>query len=157
MSTRTQAEILARIDEAADDDWLGFRRDVLISALDHEHAIPFLKEGVTAEQWNADNEGGRFADVEQSARDYYTFALGKIRGHRGISASRSVEKLTEFAWLLCRDDVITAMEEADYTNYGAPKVKAFAAGFGLDWPNEPDMERMAAGLPCEPGCGMGCG
>lgn len=146
---RTQAEILERIKNVEDDDYFGFKRGVLISALDFEHALPFLKEGVTKDQWTPD-------DAATEAASYYKFALGKIQDHRGISADRSVQKLTEYAWLLGRDDVVAAMDEAEYAQYGAPKVKVFAEMLGYAWPDEPDLNNMAAGRPCEPHCDMGC-
>lgn len=153
---RTQDEIVARLKTlSVGEDVLGFRSEVLISALDYEHVRPFLKPGVTAEEW--DKIGTPPHEIEERARDYYAFALGKIRNHRGISASRSVDKLAEYAWVLGRDDVVDAMAAADFAQYGAPQVKAFAAGFGEVWPAERWATRMAAGLPCEVGCVMGCG
>lgn len=147
---RTQDEIVARIRDVADDDFLGWRFEVLVMALDFEHAKPFLNDEIAAEMWTT-------LDPETEARRYYGFAIGKIRDHRGISAERSTIKLREFAWLLCRDDVLAAMDAADYSQYGAPKVKAFGQGFGLTWPDDPAMKRMADGEPCEPGCSGGCG
>lgn len=149
---RTQEEIVARIGDVADVDFFGFKLEVLIGALDFEHARPFIKPDVTAAEWDKLRE----SDTDAAARNYYRFALGKIEGHRGISASRSVDKLTEYAWLLGRDDVVDAMAAADHAQYGAPKAKAFGAGFGEDWPSERWAVRMAEGLPCEPGCEMGC-
>lgn len=153
-AVRAQGEIVARVRAVADEDVLGFQREVLVDALDFEHAREFLKADCTQEEW------GEVPDADvllAEAREYYVFALGKIRDHRGISASRSVSKLTEYAWLFCRDDVVTAMDAADYAQYGAPKVKAFGSGFGLAWPDDPAMKRMADGEPCEPGCSGGCG
>ncbi len=151
---RTQDEIVERIRAVEDDDFLGFRREVLIiHGLDFEHAREYLAPETTAEQWKAAVP----ADLLRAATEYYDFALGKILDHRGISASRSVDKLTEYAWLLGRDDVVAAMEAADYPQYGAPKVKAFADGFGLAWPDSEVMTRMANGEPCTPTCAEGCG
>jgi len=153
-TSRTQDEIVTRIEVVrVEGDWLGFRQEVLIGALDFEHAKPFLNEGVTEVEWN----GKRDADLEQTAKSYLEFAIGKIEDHRGISASPSVDKLTEYAWLLGRDDVVSAMENAHYPQYGAPKVKAFADGMGWPWPDAADLNRMAEGSLCEPGCQSGCG
>jgi len=151
---RTQEQILVRIEQVSGDDWLGFAVEVLVDALDYEHAKPYLKEGVTAEAWSVRLNG---QTVEDQAKGYLEFAIGKIEDHRGISATRSVSKLTEYAWLLGRDDVVAAMDGAHYPQYGAPKVKAFADGMGWPWPDQPDLARMAEGLPCEPGCASGCG
>lgn len=160
-AARTQDEILARIHAVGADDILGWRQEVLIGALDYDHAkLGRLKPGTTAEDWDE----ARITDVEQAARDYLTFAVDKILHHRGISASRSVEKLGEFAWLLGRDDVVEAMAAADYPQYGAPKVRAFATGMGWPWPGDgvdprdaAGLARMVQGLPCEPDCAGGCG
>lgn len=159
--TRTQQEITTRIDDLTGvirphwlgEDVFGYRRQVLVGALDFEHARPYLADGVTAERWDAE----RYLDLDAAARAYYDFALTKIENHRGISAARSVVKLGEFAWLLGRDDATAAMDAARYDQYGAPKVAAFGQALGLDWPDEPWARRMAAGQPCAPGCWMGCG
>lgn len=153
-TARTQEEIVARIVES-DSDMFGFAREVLVAALDYEHAKEYLKPEVTQAEWVADSGPGQ--DLAGPARDYYGFALGKIRDHRGISASRSVVKLREYAWLLGRDDIVAAMDAADYAQYGAPQVKAFGEGLGLAWPTTEDMVRMAQGLPCETNCYSGCG
>lgn len=153
---RTQEEIVARIESLGiGEDILGFRREVLLAALDFEHARPFIGPSITAARWG--EMAVPAAETEQVARAYYSFALGKIEDHRGISASRSVEKLTEYAWLLGRDELVDAMAALDYPQYGAPIVKAWGEAFGEPWPDEPWAVRMAAGLPCEPGCQMGCG
>jgi hypothetical protein len=124
--TRTSAEILARAQAA--DDIFGWAQELLLSYCDYETVKPLLNDGVTAEDWatNADDP----AKVGDAARSYYAFALGKIEDERGISAERSVIKLREYAWLMGRDDVITAMDAALYPPYGAPKVAAFGQGFG---------------------------
>lgn len=153
---RTQDQIVTRMREVvADGDMLGFRREVLLEALDYEHARPYLKPETTEQAWA--ESVGETPLADRAAR-YLDFAVGKILDHRGISAGRSVEKLTEYAWLLGRDDVVTAMNRADYAQYGAPKVKAFAVGLALPWPDaDTELERMADGDPCEPGCESGCG
>lgn len=152
-STRTPAEIVARIADPHTDDWGGFVREVLVPYLPFTDAQQFLKDGVTAEDWTPEPADG----VADAAQSYYDFALLKIRNHRSLSADRSVAKLREYAWLLGRDDAVAAMDQADYRNYGAPKVKAFAAVLGYPWPGDEDLNRMAAGESCWPDCEDGCG
>ena len=157
---RTQADIVARIAHLRleDTDLFGFREEVLLAALDYAHARQFLPGDVCASDWHQQT------DHEAYAQAYLEFAIGKILDHRGNSASRSVDKLAELAWLACRDDVVAAMESADYPRYGAPKVKAFADGFGwafADAVDDPDarqaLARMAGGDECDPrGCEWGC-
>jgi hypothetical protein len=156
MTARTQDEILARARavRAEGEDVFGFRVEVLVDALDFDHAREFLAPQATKQQWRQET------DHEAHARWYLTFAIGKILDHRSNSATRSVDKLGEFAWLLGRDDVLAAMDRAEYPMYGAPIAKAFADGFG--WPffdavTDPHdvqaLARMAQGDECDPdGC-----
>jgi hypothetical protein len=160
MPARSQTDIVARIAQLRVDgtDLFGFREEVLLAALDYEHARQFLPSDVSASDWQ------QRVDHEAYAQAYLEFAIGKILNHRGNSASRSVDKLTELAWLAGRDDVVAAMEAAEYPMYGAPKVKAFADGFGwafADAVEDPDarqaITRMARGDECDPsGCHWGC-
>lgn len=159
---RTQDEIVARIRdiEQNNDDIMEWRRGVLVSVLDFEHAREFLAPVVEEHIWDRDYM--LTVSVNGAAEDYLRFAVGKILAHRSISASRSVNKLREYAWLLGQDDVVDAMDAAPYPMYGAPKVKAFADGMGWSFPNltsrtdTRDVNRMAEGLPCRDVCVGGC-
>lgn len=158
MSARTQDEIVARYHSS--DGFLGFAAEVLAEAMSVETIRSINPAAELPEGWTPKTTEA----IEAEARDYLTFAVGKIVDHRGISAVRSVTKLTEFAWLLGRDDVVAAMGAAEYEQYGAPQVKAFADGMGwtfLDlpaWPGDRDaLARMAEGLPCTEDCQNGCG
>ncbi|MEU7171507.1 MULTISPECIES: hypothetical protein [Micromonospora] len=165
MTMRSPQDIAARIHaiRASDDDLLGFAQEVLMEALDFEHAQQFLFPATTAAQWDQ-QRWSEHSDTENYARWYLEFAIGKILDHRSGSASRSVTKLAELAWLLGRDDVAAAMDAAGYPMYGAPKVSVFASGLGwpitdlLDDPGDRQMlARMAEGLQCSPdGCIQGC-
>lgn len=151
--TRMSAEIFAHAQAA--DDFLGWAREVLLPYCDYETALPLLNEGVTAEDWFLGMNDP--AKVGEAARDYYEFALGKIADERGISAERSVIKLREYAWLMGRDDVVAAMDEAPYPMYGAPKVAVFGEAFGFAAEAVPmvcDCGRpLAKGIAfCSPGC-----
>lgn len=151
---RTQQEILERVRTVRTA--FGFAQQVLIPHLDFEHAKEFLVPEVTAQEWDESRRAD--ADVASAATDYLEFAFGKCSDHRGLSASRSVEKMTEYAWLQGRDDVVKAMDEAEYAQYGVPKLVAYAKGFDLHIPDDdPGLLRMAQGVPCEEGCDMGCG
>lgn len=156
MTARTQDEILARFQAIEEYDFLGFRSEVLAEAMTAETLRPLADP-------DANLSDHKPIDAEAVAREYMVFAVGKIVDHRGISASRSVEKLTEYAWLMGRDDVIAAMEAVEYEQYGAPQVRAFAETLGWPWPGEVAndelkmLDRMANGLPCRPDCEDGCG
>lgn len=125
--TRTQDEIWDRAKAA--DDMFGWAQELLLPYLDYDHAKPILNDDVTAEAWAEHHQTDE--SLEQAARDYYAFALGKIEAERGISAERSVIKLREFAWLAGRDDVVEAMDAAEYAPYGAPKAAEFGRLMGM--------------------------
>jgi hypothetical protein len=128
--TRTAEEIIARTNSQNYTDPFGWTLEVLLPYLEFDAVHRLLDEaGVTDEEW--DDVRSDPADIENAARAYYLFALGKIDNERGISAERSVIKLREYAWLAGRDDVVAAMDAADYTPYGAPKVALFGQAFGF--------------------------
>lgn len=163
---RTEAEIVDRINliRGTNADWAGFRQEVLFSALSWEALVPYLREGLTEEEKaeaQANRAGRDEAWLLNEAQEYFHFAIGKIIDHRGISASRSVEKLTEFAWLMGKDDLVKAMDETEYSKYGAPIVLLFGRGMGFSLPklDEADslaLDNMANGVPCMPDCEEGC-
>lgn len=154
---RTQEQILERLEalDAQSEDTFGFRAQVLREALDYEHVKHFVDESVTEQLYESVRRQDGFTDAK--ARAYLEFAIGKIIEHRGISASRSVDKLREYAWLLGRDSVVGAMDEACYAQYGAPKVRAFAEGMEWRWPDDPALTRMSTGDKCNADCTSGCG
>jgi hypothetical protein len=152
--TRTQDEIVQRIRDTRDDDWAGFRAEVLLSRLDFEHAREFLKPTATPAEWAKDPPP---ESVEEEARDYMAFAWGKAIGHRGISAGRSIDKIGEFLWLLGRDDTLERFEQADYAQYGAPALALACREMGWPIPEDEATQRMIRGEPCRPDCYEGCG
>ena len=163
--TRTQEQILARFRSIEQgDDWLGFRREVLLESMTRDSLRTIASDLDATEPEDDQTTYPAVApeQLEQTAREYLTFAIGKAAGHRGISASRSVDKLREYAWLLGRDDVVKAMEAAEYAQYGVPQLKAFAEGMGWPWPGDVHdweakaLARMVEGLPCDPECMDGC-
>lgn len=157
--TRTQPEIVTRIraieSKKDDEDWLGWRREVLIDALTYEHAEPWREKDVTEAEWE---EGrARQGEIDTVARRYLRFAIERIEEHRSTSASRSVYKLGEYAWLMGLDDTVAAMNAAAYPPYGAPKVQVFAEALGLTLAKRggedgKKLDRMIAGQRCRDEC-----
>lgn len=154
---RTQREIYDRFRKIASEDLFGFRREVLLTVIADEAIRLLIAAGfLKANDFDSIPEQTD-EQVTQAAHQYLNFAISKILDHRGLSAGRSIEKLSEYAWLLDRTDVQRAMDDAPYPQYGAPKVRAFAQTMKLFWPSDYMLDRMANGLPCEEGCDMGCG
>jgi hypothetical protein len=151
---RPTLEVAARIRTIESDgsDPFGWRRETLVSTLPYSQALPFLAEPPTPTIW----EEERVVDVAAEARAYLRFAIDKISNHRGISAGRSVDKLAEYAWLLGQEHIVDDMIAAEYPQYGAPKIRAFALGMGWPWPDDEWLRRMVDGAPCRPDCQEGC-
>ena len=156
---KTQDEIAHRIKEldSNQQDMLGFQREVLINCLDFEHATRWLKSEApcSPEEWNKGLPRTR-DDVLVAMRDYMSFAWGKVEDHRGISATRSVEKMEAWIWVLGDDETLKKVQAASYAVYGAPQLKVVCDQYGFPVPTEESMQNMIAGMPCAPGCESGC-
>jgi hypothetical protein len=127
MSTpRTQEEILARMEQVKNDDIFGTQRSDLIDYLTYENAAQFLKDGVTAEQW----DGREKFSPRERMTSYMDFAWEKAIDKRGLSAMRSMQHYTIWLWL-DGDDVIhpTLM---DYEFYGKDELVRICEYLGLD-------------------------
>ncbi len=149
---RTQDEIVEHI--RANEGLLDFTASALVPYLDFEHAKPWLKEDVTADQWKPtplDRE-----TVLAEMREYMEFAWGKVEDHRGISASRSVDKMGAWVWLLGDDEVLADFKATGYPNYGAPKLAVVCRAYGFPIPDDEGVQRMIQGDDCGIGdCGCG--
>lgn len=149
---RTFEDIVERIKNRS--SIFGFDAEAIIDFLPFDQAKQFLKEGVKEEDWKTvplTREG-----VLDKMRDYMDFAWEKAENHRGISASRSVEKMGVWLWLLGDDELLKQFEDTPYTNYGVPKLMFICQKFGFPFPDNQEVKNMAEGLPCAPGCN-GCG
>lgn len=151
---RTQEEIATKV-RASRTKFLDFAGDALLAYLDFDHAREFLKDGTTAEQWAECHTPLAADKVIAEMRDYMSFAWGKVEDHRGISASRSVDKMTAWAWLLGDGGAYAAIEAAGFPNYGAPKLAAVCRVLGFPIPDDSGVQRMIAGERC--GAYDGCG
>lgn len=147
---RTIDEVRAHYNDEARKrgDVFGFGSEVL-----GVHLPEGWKDGCES---NADKHPLTDEFVRSEAVSYLHFAFGKAIDHRGISASRSVQKMREYAWLLGLDDAVAfADDDANYPNYGVPVLKHMAAALGVELPDE--IAAWPDGEPCRPGCDEGCG
>jgi len=96
------------------------------------------------------------AAVREEAMNYLRFAFDKALDHRGISASRSVLKMREYAWILDLDEAAAFADDgANYPKYGVPVLKKMAQVLGVEMPEA--IAVWPDGLSCTPGCQEGCG
>lgn len=157
---RSQTEIRARFDRlrhGEEPDQLGFKGEALIEALERATMTDLLR--------SPDSDWPETVDLDQTMRNYLTFAIGKALGHRGISAYRSIEKFDVWVWCLADQDLADRFESADYQQYGAPKLQVLVDHFGLGTlPEEirtaldtEEWRRMSTGQFCVADCREGCG
>jgi len=103
---KTIEQIVDRIQNDKNDPF-GFVADMLIEYVPYEAAKPLLSE--EAEEAYPGGEGWDVSPLTKEAvteemRSYMKFAWGKVRDHRGLSASRSVVKMAAWLWILDEDD-----------------------------------------------------
>lgn len=153
---RTAEEIVEYI--KADDGFLSFQSEVLVPYLPFDEAKQFLKDGVTVEGWVELPQPISPERVLADVQEYMKFAWDKALDHRGLSASRSVSKMTAWMWMLGDDELVElCSDDSAYPQYGAPILRAISEKYGCEIPQSDFLARMAQGLPCESGCDMGCG
>lgn len=149
----TQDQILERL-KSKQQEALNFEPDVLLDYLDFDHVREFLKEGVTAEQWGKGLKPNPLQEGETYMKEY---GWPKVLNHRGISASRTIQKMTAWAFLADDQKALEIIETTGYAQYGAPILLSLCKHWGWDVPDDPSVGRMAAGQSCTPDCHIGCG
>ncbi len=143
-------EICEIYKELGKDDFLGFSFDVFAKFVPFEKAkynfeddfINKVESGL--EKWTFINT---IEEASQDFLDYMNFAWGKAEDKRGISASRSIEKLSMFLRIMGREDLAELIDDDDlYNPYGAPALIAVCDKMGIQ---VPDSLREFAKVKCE--------
>jgi hypothetical protein len=120
-SVRTAEEIVEFYKEHQKNDMFGFMAEVLVPYLSAEQAKPFIREEFLP-KWTAQPLTRDFITAEM--KKYMEFAWGKATDHRGISAGRSINKMSCWLWLLKDDETYKfAAKTKNYPQYGAPILK----------------------------------
>jgi hypothetical protein len=122
---KTQEEILQRIEEVKENDFFGHQRHDLVSYLEFENAKPFLKEGVTVEQWQVETK-----TPKEKMTDYMEFAWNKANDKRGLSAARSMDHYTSWLWLDGDEELYKTL--SDYEYYGKPQLIEICKYLGIE-------------------------
>ena len=156
MDLRTPQEIVERI-KAKQSQLLNFEPEVLGRFVRHEHIKPLLAEGVTAAEWDEDVTDYTVENVIAQAREYMAaYGWPKALGHRGISAGRTIQKMTAWAWLACDEKALQIIRDTPYPQYGVPILWALCEHWAFPIPTSPMSYRMAHGRPCIDNCTNGC-
>ncbi len=112
---RTPQEIY---DYAMGNDFFGFALQAVIEFLPYRVIKTSLEPGVDAEKWDADVTPLAKESVLKRMQDYAKdFGWDKIQNHRGISANRTITKMS--AWAFCLGhDVEALLDGVDYPRTG---------------------------------------
>lgn len=113
---RTQQQIVDKINNLGDSDWMGTITSDLLLYLDFKNAKPFLKPEITEEEWGKIGKKFDKATLLEEMRSYMTFAWDKANGCRGLSAGRTMDHYTAWVWLLGDEGVFGDLQ--NYIYYG---------------------------------------
>lgn len=128
-TSRTQKEIVSRIEAVRETDLFGAQTGDLVCFLEYEHAKQFLTEGTTKEQWDTSTSG--VVSPARCIAEYMAFAWDKANNRRGLSAARSIDHMVTWLWLDGKDELAAQIEHYDY--YGKPQLVAVCNEYGIDW------------------------
>lgn len=139
LSIRPHDEIVEKYkDVKAEESFFDFRPEVLIQFLTFESAKPFFKPEYVAEVEAGTKEWTYVDTIEEAAQDfldYMNFAWGKAEDERGISASRSIQKLSMWLWIMGREDLADIIhKDSLYNPYGAPALIEVCRLMGIEVP-----------------------
>lgn len=129
LTSRTQEEIVKRINAIKEDDFFGFETGDLIEYLDFDHAKEFLKPEVTKKEWNKNCKTLKTAEAQ--IFEYIPFAWDKANNCRGLSAGRSMNHMRAWLWLAGETDLSRACEHYNY--YGKPNLVDICEKYEIDW------------------------
>jgi hypothetical protein len=121
LKLKSAAQIEDRIRNSK--SFFGFDKEVLVSYAEFATIKDLFKDEFIQKVESGEEKWGikSIAQAVKDFADYMKFAWGKALDERGISASRSIEKLSAWMWLLSRDDLDNTLNDDDlYNPYGAP-------------------------------------
>jgi len=135
---RTETEISERIKNGHMFD---FASDVLLDYLSWENAKKFYKdEYVKKIDSGEEKRPKKITDIYETAQDfldYMVFCWMKAIDERGLSASRTISKLSHWLWLMGRDDLESLVNDDElYNPYGSPALIAVCEKMGIDVPKD---------------------
>lgn len=134
---KTQSEILQEI-KADRGGLFDFTADVLIQFLDWESGKEFYKDEFVKEVNEGTKEKVNSLTLENGVKeflDYLEFAWGKAEDQRGLSASRSIQKLSAYLWVFGKEDLKkTLNDDSLYNPYGAPALIKVSEALSINVP-----------------------
>lgn len=135
---RTPAEYAAIMDEHT-GGFLDFTHEVIVSFMPFSPETKrFFNDDHVKAVESGEKEHTVITDIVEAAQellDYMVFAWDKATSERGISAGRSIQKLSAWLWVLGRTDLSVKIESNRlYNPYGAPALIAICEDLGINVP-----------------------
>jgi len=136
---KTQDEIRKKYDTS--NSFIGSYQEVLLSYMDFYHCKNLYKDDyikqVESGEKNFDPPITDILETTQDFLDYLNFGYTKALDQRGISAGRTIEKLSAWLWLLGREDLEIIINSSSlYNPYGMPALIRLTEELGLEVPQE---------------------
>lgn len=131
---RTDEEIIEKVTELEEnqEDFLGFQRTDLLCFLSIEAIERYLGKELPADARAVWTNLSRDDDaIKTMMRDYMPFAWEKANDCRSISATRSIQHMQVWLWMMGQDEAAKSI--AEYTMYGKPQLRAVSEYIGFDW------------------------
>lgn len=126
---RTQKEIVEKVNEwNSENNLFDHRPSDLIEYLEYGYAKPFLKDGVTKEEWEKGSDD--IKSPKSVMIDYMPFAWQKANDCRGLSAMRTMQHYQAWLWLDGNDELSETL--SDYEYYGKDHLVKICEYLGLD-------------------------
>lgn len=102
------------------------------------YALPYRVASTIVPSLNmADYE--QTTDPEMEIRDYMSFAWDKANDCRSLSASRSIEHMSAWLFLLGKEELVTRINE-EYAFYGKTSLYLICKEFDINWKSHDDNE-----------------
>lgn len=133
----TPEELAAKLKQKATEVWSHWT-EILVYYVPYE----LVKDMFSKEYQDAIADGSKvhtvITDVYETTQDmldYMVFGWTKALDERGLSASRTIDKVACWLWLLDRDDLrLVVIDDDKYNPYGTPALIALNEALGIESP-----------------------
>ena len=117
----------------------GFGRKIATRFLSFEEAKDQFSDEYVKAVESGKEKFHQVVDVNEATQDfldYMVFAWMKANDERGLSAGRSIEKLSAWMEILGRKDISDVLNDEDlYPNYGKPALRKACEMLGIQCPD----------------------
>lgn len=122
------------------NSFFGFDKEVAADFLSFDKVKHIYKDEYVKLVESGEKEYKQIVDIKEAAQDfldYMVFAWMKALDERGISASRSIQKLSAWMKILGRSDIADTLDDDDlYNPYGRPALRASCDKLDISYPDD---------------------